>query len=417
MLRAARAKVQVDAFRSMCSRASALPARALLIGSHLDLTYRVLRCAAPLFQRVHVAMEGPRDNVRKLAISRHCASFAYLGRDALSDAGAVEAINAICARKGIGVVIPAGVSAVRFLTLRGHDLAVRHYPVPDAGAFDDLATKWNFAGFCREHAIDHPRTQIFADKAALAAAPLAQLPETFMLKPVDRDAGSGVIKSSRETLDAALRRVDYAPVLVQEFVPGEDIGGIAFARAGVVKAAKTLRYHRRRFCKVPYRDSMELFDDAQFGAALQTLVQGSGFTGALNIDGRRRPDGSTTVLECNPRFWYSLDWAMLAGVNYVALGLSHIFADVPVTTEFERSVIKGWPSVLFEQLAGGGRRHPYLAYLLDDPKFLWRVELPRMTRALLRRGGGALADAAAAVVRAVPSPRTIPNAHGSVQHD
>ncbi|CAN7208994.1 hypothetical protein LJR225_000726 [Phenylobacterium sp. LjRoot225] len=208
-----------------------------------------------------------------------------------------------------------------------------------------------------------------------------------MLKPVDRDSAWGVIRSSRETLVADLRRVNYAPILVQEFVPGEDIGGIAFAEAGVVKAAKTLRYGRRPFCKIPYRDSMELFDDEQFGAALQTLVQGSGFTGALNIDGRRRPDGSVTVLECNPRFWYSLDWAMLAGVNYVALGLSHVFRDLPATTEFERLVIKGWPSVLFEQLAGRGRQHPYLSYLLEDPKFLWRVELPRMTGALLRRGG------------------------------
>jgi hypothetical protein len=367
-----------------------LPARALVLGSHLDLSYRVLRCAAPLFERVHVAMEGPRDNVRKLAASRHCASFTYLGRDGFSSPAAVDVINAICAREGIGVVIPAGVSAVDLLIRRGRELATPHYPVPNAQAFDDLATKWKFAEFCRKHAIDHPRTQVFANKAELEAAPPAKLPDAFMLKPVDRDSAWGVIKSSRERLAADLRRVGYAPILVQEFVPGEDIGGIAFAEAGVVKAAKTLRYGRRRFCKIPYRDSMELFDHEQFGAALQTLVQGSGFTGALNIDGRRRPDGSITVLECNPRFWYSLDWAMLAGVNYVALGLSHIFSDLPATTDFERLVIKGWPGVLFEQVAGRGRQHPYLSYLLDDPRFLWGVEIPRMTRALLRRGEGRL---------------------------
>jgi len=40
-------------------------------------------------------------------------------------------------------------------------------------------------------------------------------------------------------------------------------------------------------------------------------------------------DGNIYYLECNPRFFYSIDLAMLAGINFVALGLGDNADAVP----------------------------------------------------------------------------------------
>jgi len=54
-----------------------------------------------------------------------------------------------------------------------------------------------------------------------------------------------------------------------------------------------------------------------------------GADGVYNFDMIAADDGSIYFLECNPRFFYSIDLAMLAGINFVALGLDDNAAPVP----------------------------------------------------------------------------------------
>jgi hypothetical protein len=357
---------------------------AVIIGSSRDLTYRVLRCTAAIFPRVHLLMEGEPGSADHLRRSRFCASLAYLGPAHFDDPSAVADINAACERLGASVVIPSGVRAVHLLTRHGPAINAITYPVPSEQAFLALETKWNFAAFCAANGIDHPRTMLFQSTDELRAFPQSDLPEKFMLKPIDREASEGVMVCSPKSLDIDLCKVDYAPILLQEFVEGEDIGGIAACEDGKLVSATALRYVLKSFLRLPYRDSMELFDNEPLMAALTKVVAASNYNGGINIDCRLRPDKSVVVLECNPRFWNSIDWAMMAGVNFVELGLRRRLPMLTGNTEFQRAIVKVWPNVLVQKIIGRGAKHPYFAYLMADPAYFWGTEIPRMFGHLLR---------------------------------
>ncbi len=47
-----------------------------------------------------------------------------------------------------------------------------------------------------------------------------------------------------------------------------------------------------------------------------------GVDGVFNFDMRLAPDGSIYYLECNPRFFFKINLSMLAGVNFVAMGMA-----------------------------------------------------------------------------------------------
>jgi predicted ATP-grasp superfamily ATP-dependent carboligase len=73
-------------------------------------------------------------------------------------------------------------------------------------------------------------------------------------------------------------------------------------------------------------------------AACQQIIELTAYNGAANIDFRRGYDGTLgAIVECNPRFWYSMPAAMVQGINFVQVGLEMVLPNNNLTarsTEF-----------------------------------------------------------------------------------
>src|SRR5581483_4826517 len=180
-----------------------------------------------------------------------------------------------------------------------------------------LGTKDHFAETCRKLGIRHPSTEMFADKdALLAALQNGRLQLPLMLKPLDRTGGTGVIRIDEHNARQQIERVDYAPILTQTFVAGTDRCISLFCCDGQILKQVVYENEGGTF---RFFEDVALIDLA--GQFLSTLK----LDGLINFDARIGTDGTIWMIECNPRFTFNMDVAMVAGLNFAdwtAPGLS-----------------------------------------------------------------------------------------------
>jgi predicted ATP-grasp superfamily ATP-dependent carboligase len=138
-----------------------------------------------------------------------------------------------------------------------------------------------------------------------------------MLTPTAASGGFGVARCDSSQAIQAVQLRFGASVrhwLVQEFIPGRDVGINVLADHGRVVA---ITLQRRRD-----HGGVEFVHDERMLYVAHTLVQASGFHGIANFDLRvDERDGALHLLECNPRVWGSLRFSVAAGVNFIELGL------------------------------------------------------------------------------------------------
>src|SRR6202030_1988038 len=107
------------------------------------------------------------------------------------------------------------------------------FPVPTLEAFDSLDTKDRFAALCSQLAAPHPPARTFESMSALSRAFHAgELTLPAMAKPLNRSGGIGVMKLTTANFAEALRNIDYAPILLQDYVEGTDFDVSLYCRSG-----------------------------------------------------------------------------------------------------------------------------------------------------------------------------------------
>ncbi|UQN11300.1 ATP-grasp domain-containing protein [Methylococcus capsulatus] len=135
----------------------------------------------------------------------------------------------------------------------------------------------------------------------------------LIAKPVNNHGGVGVTKVDQWPDESVVQAIDYSPVLVQEYIDGEDICVSLFCEKGICRRCVV---YQRKNGEYRFRPHGELIEMAQ------TVARYLQVDGVICFDARLASDsGILYLIECNPRFWYNLDYALLAGVNFVALGL------------------------------------------------------------------------------------------------
>ena len=292
----------------------------LLVCAAFDtpLQYRVLRCAADAADAVYVM--GPA-SARRLASSRFCAGFTPAA--SLDGAASLdrtrEEIDAVVSTHDIDLLIPGDGPSVRLLSLL-QPLRTRSYPVPDHRTFDLLNDKWRFSELCRSIDVRHPPSRLYTDRHNLhqdLVSGALRLP--VVVKPTNMSGGRGV-HVVRSVDDAALlNQLAYSPVLAQPHIDGSDISLSAFARAGKIVASVV---YRRQQGNCIFTTSAELL------GLVGRLLRHVDYDGVANFDARLDRSGRIHVLECNPRFWFTMDMSLLAGQNFVRLGLDGVY-DLP----------------------------------------------------------------------------------------
>ncbi|HWG75583.1 MAG TPA: ATP-grasp domain-containing protein [Steroidobacteraceae bacterium] len=295
-----------------------------------------------------------------LRFSRHCKQFipsAHLIRGE-SDALLAAEINGVAHELLVEMIIPGDDIAMRTLLASGNFLAFPSFPHPTLPNFDILNNKWTFAALCSELSLPHPSTRLLTDRSLLAQEVQACSPEHALIaKPLNLNGGQGIVVFDGKDTSERLQNISYRPILLQNFIHGRDICATVYARAGHVQTFIGYLIDRKTFIA---------FHDARIYADVQRLVKHLELDGVYNFDIRVRPDGSLYYLECNPRFFHKMDLSMVAGVNFVALGLhnSHAHPTVmesPIFVRLPLAILRCAPWDLTKRDLKMG------AYFMSDP--------------------------------------------------
>jgi biotin carboxylase len=291
------------------------PLNGLMVAFAFTLPYHVLRTATAAGVRVHVLGSGPS---RALRASRYCASYrnSRLRWDGSPDPeGLLDEISEIARQRPIDIVFPSDDVSTRLLAAIGDRLPVRSTPLPDLATFDLLNDKGNFTRYALDHGVRVPECRLYGGieelRRDLADGSLA-LPIT--VKPTNRSGSAGVIHLRDRRELAQLAEIDYRPILVQRHIIGETIGISVICRDGRVLAHATQRRDERRF---------QLFANPDLVANVERLAASVGLNGPANFDAvLEESSGLAYIVECNPRFWYTIYLPMILGLNFFAVALA-----------------------------------------------------------------------------------------------
>jgi predicted ATP-grasp superfamily ATP-dependent carboligase len=295
--------------------------KCLMVAFAFVLPYHVMRTAAAAGYRVHVLGNGAS---RGLRWSRHCASYRESRWDwHRPDAGPVlDEIRHVVRQRGIDMILPSDDVSTRLLAAHRDTLPVPTSLVPDAATFDLLNDKWRFTRYCLDHDVRVPQGWLLPDAAELTAAlrnGTLTLPITA--KPLSCSAGVGVVHLRDASDLKVIETIDYRPIVVQRHILGETIGFNVLSRDGEILAHASQRRDDHRF---------ELWPNPDLLDNIERLVGQLGFTGAANFDAvLERETGLNYIVECNPRFWYTIYMSMILGVNFVDLALRGRGAPAP----------------------------------------------------------------------------------------
>src|SRR5712691_1722957 len=287
----------------------------LLLASLYKLPYRVLRCAAAAGAEIYVLGDL---GARGLGLSRHCRKFIASNHiiSGSRDAGLALEINCLVRDLDITMVMPADAPSTRALIACRDLIDASCFPLPGLDAFDLLNDKWEFTRLALSLGIRCPASRRFADVAAFGdAIALGQIAFPVVVKPLDMSGNQGCLVLDGAATQDRLRQINYQPLIVQEFIAGEDIGASVFARSGDIAG-----FIAHRFAGNVY----STFRNAGIEADLARLVRRLDLDGVYNFDMRLTPGREVFYLECNPRFFYKINLSMVAGINFVALGLAGI---------------------------------------------------------------------------------------------
>jgi hypothetical protein len=188
--------------------------------------------------------------------------------------------------------------------------------MPDLSTFDLLNDKWQFTQLCQTLGITCPESRLFADVPSLVPE-ISRFGTRRIAKPLSMDSGIGCVTFDSKDTSTILSPIFYKPILVQEFIPGEDISAGVFCVSGEVRAFIAYRYH--------HQTHATFFDESIF-TDIGRLAQHLKLEGVFNFDMRRAENGRIFFLECNPRFFIKLAMAMIAGIDFIGLGLDRCAA-------------------------------------------------------------------------------------------
>ncbi len=286
----------------------------LMVAFAFSLPYHLLRTATAAGVRVHVLGSGPS---RGLRTSRFCASYqksAATGAGIADHELILEEIREVVRRRHIDVVFPSDDVSTRLLAAIRDQLPVASTPLPDLATFDLLNDKWNFTRFSLAHGVRVPQGSLYDSVSDLRRdLQSGSLAFPVTIKPINRSGGIGVINLLASKDIDRLRDVDYQPILVQQHIVGETIGISVICRSGQIVAHATQRRDDHRF---------RLFANPDLVHNVATLAAATGLNGPANLDAVvEQTTGLSYIVECNPRFWFTIYLSMIAGLNFFEFAL------------------------------------------------------------------------------------------------
>jgi biotin carboxylase len=298
--------------------ASGLPRSVALLSGGPPISLKVLYC----LQRLGIATDVIDIDTPSIARhSRYRRRYVRLPMPSPDRAGSeatfADALQTYIRTHGIEGVIGGDIPSTGVLhAVRDRLDGVTVFPTSDAETLQMLDDKWRFQQFLVDHAIPAPQARLLEDPAQVEVA-VDSLRFPLVVKPLFGESGHGIaVVRDMAALRAHLRpgsRYAVPPLLLQEYVAGSDADISVLAREGRVTCH--VLHAREGGCTLKFMRNDEALRVAG------RIVEAAGFSGVANIDLRiDQTTGEVTVLECNPRFWYTLQASLWRGLNFVEAG-------------------------------------------------------------------------------------------------
>lgn len=328
--------------------------RLLLLATNFGSQYRALRCLAALGADIEVLGSG---GARSLALSRYCSRFVPFDFDCADPVDAAARLDRAAQDAGAQMVVPGDLPTARFLAGIKPHLETLSFPVSDAAAIEALGTKDRFMELCRDLDVPHPEGTVFSSAGSLREALVAgRLAFPAMLKPLNLTGGLGVTRIDEGNAAQEIARISYAPVLLQSFFEGTDRCISLFCRDGHVLKKAVYEHSRGEF---------RFLEDGQLEKLAAKVVSALHLTGVIGFDARIDSAGKVWMIECNPRFTFNMDVAMVAGLNFAD------WSEAPSIAPFISSQQIRLPNALARSLLQfrrpGAADWRMLAHWLKDP--------------------------------------------------
>jgi biotin carboxylase len=292
--------------------------RVILLSGGPPISLKVLYCLHRLGLKTHLVDLG---GVSAAKFSRYLSEYDRL-EPACGDGDGerlATVLKNINATHEVLAVVPSDVASAAAL----HDAkpfmdGIPVFPVSSPETLKMLDDKWRFQQFLEENDIPVPRSMLISEPEDIGKLALKGIAFPAVVKSLYGESGHGVfVSKTREDVERYLQsgsRHARLPVLLQEFVPGLDADLSILCEGGEVRA-QILQIRRDGYI-------LE-FAHNDFATDIgRRIAKAANFSGVANIDLRLDEiTGEATVIECNPRFWYTLQASMWRGLNFLDLGM------------------------------------------------------------------------------------------------
>lgn len=279
--------------------------RLLLLAANFGAPYRVLRCASATGAHVSVAGAGA---ARSLAWSRYCRRLLPFSFHRENPAEAAARLDRLARKAGADMVLPSDIETTKFLARVRPHLSTPVFPLSASNAIEQLASKDRFMELCRRLNVLHPAGIVVPNGKALEQGiATGRIALPAILKPLHLAGGMGIVRIDTANAAEVAARIDYAPILAQRFIEGVDRCITLFCRDGLV--LKQVVYE--------HPDGVFRFlEDAALSQVAAGIASALNLSGVINFDARIDAGGRVWMIECNPRFYFNMDVAMVAGLNF-----------------------------------------------------------------------------------------------------
>lgn len=291
----------------------------IVVGVIKPLVAEVL-LAIHTFADASCSVVGGSQEMRILRLSSLCSSYLQADFSGADDDGLIQKINLLTDDMPDVMLVPADTQGIRMLNRIRSRLKARIVATPESSTLELFDNKWNFYQFCREHGLTVPTACSIGSKLELDFALAAkQLGVPFVVKPLCEAASNGVHAIFSEAdYNEKIRNNDayqFAPLMIQQFISGTDVGLNLLAVHGKVTAIAV----QQRVVQQRVGSKIRFISNDYLVNVAHILAGESGYDGVMNVDARiESGTGRVFLFESNPRFWRSLSASVWCGLNFLA---------------------------------------------------------------------------------------------------
>lgn len=209
--------------------------------------------------------------------------------------------------------LAAGEIATKALAEAAHVIRAQTLPTIFSEEALLLGNKAGFADICQNLEIPIPMTwHVTKKEEILQLTTHNNFSFPVIIKAVNMSGSIGIkMAASADEVEALVAdsTFNFSPLVVQEYIKGEDICLSFFAQEGGIDLAYGQKVSK-------FGASFPAYDE--FFEHAKLISKSIGYTGAANLDARVDDQGRLYLIECNTRFWASSFLSCLLDIDLIA---------------------------------------------------------------------------------------------------